>query len=85
MARDNPTTCSNVTVSYCGLAPVWDNAFGFLSLDCPGDSLLFFSTFNDNDCGDGNNLTYIYYNVPAGPTTSPWSSIQATTRWDPIP
>ncbi|MBK7751354.1 MAG: T9SS type A sorting domain-containing protein [Flavobacteriales bacterium] len=59
------TTCSNVTVSYCGLAPVWDNAFGFLSLDCPGDSLLFFSTFNDNDCGDGN-LTYIYYEVPAG-------------------
>lgn len=59
------TSCSNVTVSYCGLAPAWNNAFGFLSVDCPGDSLIFFSTFNDTDCGDGN-LTYIYFELAAG-------------------
>ena len=59
------STCSNLTVSYCGLSPAWTNAFGFLSLDCPGDSLIFFSTFNDTDCGDGN-LTYIFNELLAG-------------------
>ncbi|MBK8340641.1 MAG: T9SS type A sorting domain-containing protein [Flavobacteriales bacterium] len=60
------TTCSDVTVGYCGQSPVWTNALGFLSPNCPGDSvLIFFSTFNVSDCGDGN-LTYIYNDVPAG-------------------
>lgn len=59
------TTCARVTVAYCGLAPSWDNTLGFLSRDCPASDLVFFSNFNDTDCGDGNR-TYIFSNLPAG-------------------
>ena len=58
--------CANITVAYCGQSPAWGNAFGFLSVNCPGDSVrVGQSTFNTTACGDGN-LTYIYNNVAAG-------------------
>lgn len=59
------TQCARVTVAYCGQAPTWDNTLGFLSRDCPASDLVFFSNFNDSDCGDGNR-TYIFSNLPAG-------------------
>lgn len=59
------TQCSRITVSYCGLDPVWGNTFGFLASVCPVVSPLLFSTFNNTDCVEGNR-TYIFNNVPPG-------------------
>jgi len=59
------TSCSRVSVAYCGLDPAWGNSLGFLSRDCPASELVYFTLFNDTDCGDGNR-TYIYSNLPAG-------------------
>jgi hypothetical protein len=59
------TECADLVVSYCGLAPAWGNVFGFLSTDCPADSLVFFTTFNTTDCGDGN-YTYFFDQLAAG-------------------
>ncbi len=60
------TTCTNLMVEYCGLAPTWDNAWVVLSLNCPADDDLVFNTsFNTADCGDGN-VTIYYDNLPAG-------------------
>ena len=57
--------CTNVTISYCGLNPAWGNVFGILATDCPADSILFFSTYNTTDCGDGN-FTYFFDDLAAG-------------------
>lgn len=59
------TTCATVEVRYCGQSPVWENSFGFLATDCPADSLVYFSTFNDTTCADGNR-TYVYADLAAG-------------------
>ncbi len=59
------TQCANITVSYCGLDPVWGNTFGFLASNCPVASPTLFSTFNNTDCVEGNR-TYIFNNVPPG-------------------
>ena len=61
------TSCANVEVRYCGQSPVWENSFGFLSTNCPADttSLVFFSTYNDTTCADGNR-TYVYTDLAAG-------------------
>ena len=59
------TECSNISVAYCGLDPVWANTFGFLAVECPVVSPILFSTYNTTDCVEGNR-TYFYYNVPPG-------------------
>ncbi len=59
------TECTKVTLSYCGQDPVWTNTFGFLSRDCPGSDLVYFSTYNDTDCAEGNR-TYIFNQLAAG-------------------
>lgn len=59
------TECTKVTIAYCGQAPAWGNTLGVLTRDCPGSDLVYFSTFNSTDCGDGNR-TYIYNSLSAG-------------------
>ncbi len=59
------TTCATVEVRYCGQNPVWENSFGFLATDCPADSVVFFSTYNDTTCADGNR-TYVFTELAAG-------------------
>ncbi|MBK9175215.1 MAG: hypothetical protein IPM46_02525 [Flavobacteriales bacterium] len=59
------TTCTRLSVAYCGQSPTWDNTLGFLARDCPASDLVFFTNFNDTDCGDGNH-TYVFSNLPAG-------------------
>lgn len=59
------TTCTRLTVAYCGLAPAWGNTFGFLARDCPASDLVYYSNSNNTDCGDGN-ITYVFSNLPAG-------------------
>lgn len=59
------TECAKVTLSYCGLDPVWTNSFGFFARDCPASDLVFFSTYNNTDCVDGNR-TYIFNQLAAG-------------------
>lgn len=59
------TSCTRLTVSYCGQDPAWGNSLGFLARDCPASDLVYFSIFNDTDCGDGNR-TYVYSNLPPG-------------------
>lgn len=59
------TECARVTLSYCGLDPVWTNSFGFFARDCPASDLVFFSSYNNTDCVDGNR-TYIFNQLEAG-------------------
>ncbi len=59
------TSCARVSVAYCGQDPAWGNTLGFLATDCPAANLVYFTLFNDSDCGDGNR-TYTYSNLPAG-------------------
>lgn len=59
------TTCTRLSVAYCGQDPAWGNSLGFLARDCPASDLVYFTLFNDDDCGDGNR-TYVFSNLPAG-------------------
>ncbi|MEO8069237.1 MAG: T9SS type A sorting domain-containing protein [Flavobacteriales bacterium] len=59
------SSCADVTVSYCGLAPTWNNTLGILSTDCPADSLIFLSGSDNTSCGDGN-ITYFFNGLDAG-------------------
>lgn len=61
------TSCSYIVMSYCGLAPAWNNVFGVLMMDCPGDETNAVSAvwFNDTDCGDGNR-SFGFEEVPPG-------------------
>ncbi|MGV9012212.1 MAG: GEVED domain-containing protein [Flavobacteriales bacterium] len=66
------TVCGAVTVSYCGTDPVFTNAAGFLSADCPiGNNYLAGVAYA---CDDGN-FTIIYGNVAPGTYYVPvWSA-----------
>lgn len=60
------TECANVTVSYCGTDPAFLDFWIVLTTDCPAsDALVFNSSFNTTDCGDGNGTIY-FNNLPAG-------------------
>lgn len=59
------TECTRVTVAYCGQSPAWGNTLGVLTRDCPGSDLVYFSTVNTTDCGDGNS-SYIFSSLAAG-------------------
>ena len=59
------TECEDLSIAYCGLSPAWGGQFGILSPDCPADSIMFPSSFNTSDCGDGN-VTYYYDELAAG-------------------
>ncbi len=60
------STCVDLVVSYCGIAPTWNNAWVVLATSCPADDNLIFNTsFNTTDCPDGN-ITIYYTGLPAG-------------------
>ena len=59
------SACANITISYCGQAPVWANTLGILANSCPADQLVSANGFNDVECGDGNR-TYHFDELPAG-------------------
>ena len=74
------TDCADVTISYCGIDPVFGNTWNWLALSCPADVMLNATTFNSDDCGDGNKT--LYFNaLPAGTyylpvLTEPFSGAQ---------
>lgn len=59
--------CTNITLDYCGLDPMWGNTLGTLFTTCPGDEDVSVGAvwFNTSDCPDGN-VTYGFDAVPAG-------------------
>ncbi|MBS1942897.1 MAG: T9SS type A sorting domain-containing protein, partial [Bacteroidetes bacterium] len=59
------TTCSNVTVSYCGTAAGWSNVWRLLSTDCPADSLIGASVSDTITCAN-HNWTFTFNNLAAG-------------------
>ena len=60
------TECTDLLVEYCGTTPAFGNVWIVLATSCPADNDLVFQTsFNDTDCGDGN-FTIEYLGVPAG-------------------
>lgn len=65
--------CTDIRVAFCGPDPAWGTVFGFLATDCPADSLVYVTTFNTTDCGDGNHTCFFdelapgTYNVPVVP------------------
>jgi Secretion system C-terminal sorting domain len=64
------TACADVRVSFCGISPIWGNAFGILANTCPADQLVSANDFNTTACGDGNR-TYYFNNLPAGTWSLP--------------
>lgn len=62
--------CATVTVSFCWPDPAWGTVFGFLATDCPADSLVYITTFNNTTRGDGHN-TYLYDALASGTYTVP--------------
>ncbi|MBS1581711.1 MAG: hypothetical protein JST66_05855, partial [Bacteroidetes bacterium] len=59
------SACADVAVSYCGQAPVWGHTLGILSTDCPADSVILHTAFDNDSCGDGN-VTYRFTELAAG-------------------
>ncbi len=60
------TECSNVTISYCGITPVFGNVWVFLSPGCPaGNDYRLADNYNFTTCPDGN-ATITYQFLPAG-------------------
>jgi hypothetical protein len=74
------TDCADVTISYCGIDPVFGNTWNWLATSCPADVMINATTFNTDDCGDGNKT--LYFNaLPAGTyylpvLTEPFSGAQ---------
>lgn len=59
------TECANITLSYCGTTPAFENAFLNLFIGCPFTGFIPSTSFETTSCGD-NNVTIQYANVPAG-------------------
>ena len=59
------TTCSNVTVSYCGTASGWSNVWKLLTVDCPAESTIAASASDTTSCANGN-WTFTFNNLAAG-------------------
>ncbi len=57
------TMCLDVRLSYCGMEPAWSNTLGMLTLECPGDSVVYYSAMET--CADGNT-EYVFIDLPAG-------------------
>ncbi len=59
------TACSEITVSYCGQEPTWENTLGILTTSCPGDELVNTTGIDVVTCGDDNTI-YTYTDLPEG-------------------
>lgn len=73
------TTCSNVTVSYCGtVAPFFGGAWVFLTTACPaGDGDIILGSWDNSTC-PSSQPTITYWELPAGTYHLPiaqWYSI----------
>jgi hypothetical protein len=53
----------DITVSYCGQSPPFQNAYIVITDNCPCDDYTFYSTYYS--CGDGN-YAVVWYGLPAG-------------------
>lgn len=60
------TECANVTVSYCGTTPSFDNVWIVLTTDCPAsDAFVVADAYDTTTCADGN-FTVHFTGLPAG-------------------
>ena len=57
--------CADVTLRYCGTTPAFLDYWVVLATGCPADAVIFNTSFNSDDCGDGNG-TILYEDLPAG-------------------
>ncbi|MBK7945152.1 MAG: T9SS type A sorting domain-containing protein [Flavobacteriales bacterium] len=57
--------CTSVSLAYCGQDPVWGNTLGVLARACPGGDLVYFTTFDNTACSDGNR-TYYFNSLAVG-------------------
>lgn len=57
--------CLNVSVDYCGTTPAFGNGFTALYIGCPITDQVAPTSFNGDDCTDGN-FTIYYNSLPAG-------------------
>ena len=56
--------CMDVTIDYCGTAPVFGNVFGVINSGCPCASLIYSSSMFQ-ECPDGNWVLH-FIGLPAG-------------------
>jgi hypothetical protein len=57
--------CLDLRVEYCGTTPAFTNVWNLLAISCPADDLVFSTSNNSTDCGDGNRTAY-YVDVLPG-------------------
>ena len=57
--------CTTVILDYCGQTPVWEQTWGFLFADCPGNEVISPDQQNVTVCGDGN-VTYEHWELFPG-------------------
>lgn len=58
-------TCTDVTVSYCGIEPAFGNTWNWLARNCPAQNLVNATSFETNSCNDGNKTLY-FTGLPPG-------------------
>ncbi len=58
------TECANVTVSYCGTDPAFENVWIFLTQDCPVGDNYVIGAWETTTCGP--NVVVNYFDLPAG-------------------
>jgi hypothetical protein len=59
------TQCADLTLSYCGTAPAFGNAFLSLFMGCPNTTFYPAAGFDVTTCSDGN-VTIFFTSVPPG-------------------
>ncbi len=60
------TECTDVTVSYCGTTPAFENIWVILATSCPaGDDYIAAAAYENTTCSDGN-YTLVFTYLPAG-------------------
>lgn len=62
--RFTTTTCANVSVSYCGITPAFDQVYIALTTACPANTFIA-GQFDFTTCPDGN-ATVSFLQLPAG-------------------
>lgn len=56
--------CMDVTISFCGTAPVFGNVYTVVAEGCPCGNLLFDDGWNATDCADGNFAVHWLHLAP---------------------
>jgi len=78
----NTYECMDISISYCGTDPVFNDVYIILNTGCPCDSRIRADYWTPEECEDWN-YTVHFYNVPAGTYYIPILSAEENGAWGP--